>query len=166
MEIFNYLRKNLILKFPVLSVFFLSAMTLNLLPGAGIKSETEIYPSDMMFVQENSLVAIASPFNPDPQVARELNVVVTAYSSTVMETDDTPFITASGKMVREGIIANNLLPFGTKVKIPSLYGDKIFIVEDRMAERKGDYHFDIWFPSYWEALNFGAKDVIVEVLES
>ncbi|OQX00583.1 hypothetical protein BWK69_01165 [Candidatus Parcubacteria bacterium A4] len=109
---------------------------------------------------------MTSPSNPEPQVIRELNVIVTAYSSTVMETDDTPFITAAGTMVKEGIIANNLLPFGTKIKIPELYGDKIFIVEDRMAERKGNYHFDIWFPSYWEALNFGAKNTIVEVLES
>ncbi len=163
---FNDLKENLIAKSIILSVLFLFATALYLLPKNEIKSESETYPSDMIFIQGNSLTAITSPSNPEPQVIRELNVIVTAYSSTVMETDDTPFITAAGTMVKEGIIANNLLPFGTKIKIPELYGDKIFIVEDRMAERKGNYHFDIWFPSYWEALNFGAKNTIVEVLES
>jgi len=114
----------------------------------------------------NTLLPIASPLNPEPQTAKSLAVVVTAYSSTVWQTDDTPFVTAAGTQVREGIIANNLLPFGTKVRLPEIYGDKIFVVEDRMNSRKGYYHVDIWFPSYWEAKNFGAKRTYIEVLES
>jgi 3D (Asp-Asp-Asp) domain-containing protein len=114
----------------------------------------------------NTLLPIASPLNPEPQVAKSLAVVVTAYSSTVWETWGDPFITAAGTRVREGIIANNLLPFGTKVRLPEIYGDKIFVVEDRMNSRKGNYHFDIWFSSYWEAKNFGAKRTYIEVLES
>ena len=39
---------------------------------------------------------------------------VTAYSSTPEETDDTPFVTASGTSVRDGVIATNFLEFGTK----------------------------------------------------
>ncbi|MBI2674482.1 MAG: 3D domain-containing protein, partial [Candidatus Yanofskybacteria bacterium] len=59
-------------------------------------------------------------------------VMASAYSSTPDQTDDTPFITAWGTQVRDGIIAANFLPFGTLVKMPDLYGDKIFTVEDRM----------------------------------
>jgi len=117
-------------------------------------------------LQENSLLSFSSPTNPDPVVARELQVVITGYSSSPWETDDTPFITASGKWVKKGIVANNLLSFGTKIRIPELYGEQIFIVEDRMNYNKGNYHIDIWFPSYWEAKNFGAKTTYIEVLGS
>jgi len=97
---------------------------------------------------------------------KTIKVVVTAYSSTPEQTDDTPFITASGKYVADGIVANNMLPLGTKIKIPELYGDKIFVIEDRMNARKSDYHIDIWFPSYTQAKNFGVKTAEIEVLES
>lgn len=92
-------------------------------------------------------------------------MVVTAYSSSLWETDDDPNITASGTLVRSGVVANNLLPFDTKVRIPKLYGDRIFIVEDRMNSRKDSYQLDIWFPSYWEAKKFGVKTLNVEILD-
>ena len=91
-------------------------------------------------------------------------VITTAYSSTPDQTDDTPFITASGTQVRDGLVAANFLPFGTQIKIPEFYGDKVFIVEDRMHSRK-EYQVDIWFPNKTEALDFGAKLTTIEVLE-
>jgi len=118
-----------------------------------------------VFVQSNSLSSLSNPTNPPPRVVRELPVIITAYSSTVSQTDDTPFITASGSYVRDGIVANNLLPFGTKIRIPEVYGDKIFVVEDRMNRKKGYYHVDVWFSDYWQAKSFGAKNLIIEVLE-
>lgn len=122
--------------------------------------------SNLVILQGNSLDALSIPVNPDPEVVQRIRGVVTAYSSTVGETDDTPFVTAAGTSVRDGVIANNYLPIGTKVRIPELYGDKIFIVEDRMSWQKSNYHFDIWFPDYWQALNFGAKKTYIEILES
>ena len=100
------------------------------------------------------------------KAVKTIKVVITAYSSTPEETDDTPFITASGKHVADGIVANNLLPLGTKIRIPELYGDKVFVVEDRMNARKSDYHVDIWFPSKPLAINFGVKSAEIEVLEN
>ncbi|MCD6402545.1 3D domain-containing protein, partial [bacterium] len=97
---------------------------------------------------------------------KKIKVIVTAYSSTPWETDGDPYITASGKWVKEGIVANNLLPFGTKIKIPEVFGDKVFVVEDRMHWTKSPYQVDIWFPSYWDALNFGAKRTYIEILEN
>ncbi len=108
---------------------------------------------------------VAKTTNETKKVAKTIQVVITAYSSTPEETDDTPFITASGKHVADGIIANNMLPIGTKVRIPELYGDKIFTVEDRMNKRKSNYHFDIWFPSKELAINFGVKTAEIEILE-
>ncbi len=97
---------------------------------------------------------------------KTIKVVITAYSSTPDQTDNTPFVTASGKHVRAGIIANNMLPFGTKVKIPKLYGDQVFVVEDRMNRKKSNYHIDIWMPSRPLAVNFGVKTAEIEVLEN
>jgi len=113
--------------------------------------------------QKNTLLPLTSP--PRFKVVKTFKVIVTAYSSTYFETDETPFITASGKKVREGVVANNLLPLGTKIKLPELFGEKIFVVEDRMNPKKSLYHIDIWFPSYWEAKQFGVKKTFVEVLE-
>ena len=116
-------------------------------------------------LNENALLPIADPSAPEPKVVKKMNVMITAYSSSIWETDDTPTITAANTCVRDGIIANNYLPFGTKVRIPEIYGDKIFVVEDRMNKKKGNYHVDIWFPSYKEAKQFGAKFAYIEVLD-
>lgn len=137
-----------------------------------LKANKTIYKKNL-FEQErltilgnDSLLPIADPSAPEPKVVKKMNVVVTAYSSTVWQTDDTPFITAANTYVREGIVANNYLPFGTKVRMPEIYGDKIFIVEDRMSSKKSNYHIDIWLSSYFEAKEFGAKKTYIEVLES
>ena len=94
--------------------------------------------------------------------AKSQKVWVTAYSSTPEETDDTPFVTAMGTKVRDGIIATNLLPFGTKVKIPKLFGNKVFVVEDRMHRRKQN-NVDVWMDSKEDALEFGIAyaDIVV-----
>jgi 3D (Asp-Asp-Asp) domain-containing protein len=92
-------------------------------------------------------------------------VTLTAYSSTVDQTDDSPFITASNTMVRDGIIAANFLPFGTKVQIPSLFGEKVFVVEDRMHSRFND-RIDIWFPDRATAKQFGKREATVVIYEA
>lgn len=132
------------------------------------KDETDLNLDNIpqiLISQKNALIPFSNPNNPDPKVVSKINVIITGYSSTVWQTDDTPFITASGSYVRDGIIANNYLRFGTKVRIPRLFGEKIFVVEDRMNWQKGNYHFDIWFEGYWQALNFGVKSTYIEVLE-
>ena len=117
-------------------------------------------------IESNSLMASLEPSAPPATVIRSLNVLVTGYSSTVWETDDTPFHTASGKYVRDGFVANNLLPFGTIVRLPDLFGDKEFVVEDRMNPKAEHNYVDIWFPSRQEALEFGVvKSTRMEVLK-
>lgn len=144
-------------------VVFFEAETQKAEAEFGIEEKTR---SELGFVQGNSVLPIAQPYNPGPKTVRTIKVVITAYSSTPQETDDTPFITAAGTRVRDGIIANNMLKMGTKVRIPEFYGEKIFVVEDRMNPIKGDHRFDIWFPSRQKALNFGAKRTYIEILES
>lgn len=114
--------------------------------------------------QENTALPTSETFIVQAELPiQKIPVIITAYSSTVWQTDDTPYITAAGTYVRTGIVAANFLPFGTKIKIPEIYDDAIFIVEDRMHP-KNNGMVDIWFPTYWQALNFGAKTTYVEVL--
>ncbi len=108
---------------------------------------------DRGFGFKQSAVSIAHAATEDMKNQTK-KVWVTAYSSTPEETDDTPFITASMTKVRDGIIATNFLPFGTKVMIPKLFGKKIFVVEDRMHERKTNF-VDVWMPTKEDAIEFG-----------
>lgn len=118
---------------------------------------------NLSVIENTTLLPVSQP--PVPTVCQTMQVVVTAYSSSVDETDDTPYITASGKAVEDGIIANNLLGFGTRIRIPELFGDKIFEVQDRMHKRKSFYQMDIWFPTKEQALHFGAKTARVEIID-
>ncbi len=128
------------------------------------QSELDNIQSFVVF-QENTLASLSNPNNPPLKATEKLRVVITAYSSTPCQTDDSPYITAAGTFVKEGIVANNFLPFGTKIRIPEIYDDKVFIVEDRMSWKKGNYHIDIWFSEYSQALAFGAKRTYIEILE-
>lgn len=107
------------------------------------------------------------PENEDKQVKWSGVFAVTAYNSEVGQCDDSPCITANGfNLCEHGIedsIATNMLPFGTKVKFPDLYGDRIFIVRDRMNKRYYE-HFDIWMLSHSDAVQFGLKFTKVEIL--
>jgi 3D (Asp-Asp-Asp) domain-containing protein len=94
-------------------------------------------------------------------------VVMTAYNSEAAQTDDSPCTTANGFNVcqhgKEDTIAANFLKFGTKVKIPTIYGDKIFIVRDRMNKRHSN-KIDIWMTSRTKALQFGVKYAKIEIV--
>jgi 3D (Asp-Asp-Asp) domain-containing protein len=99
-----------------------------------------------------------------PAVQKTLNLKVTAYTSLADETDDTPFITADGSYVHDGVVATNLLPFGAKVMIPSLFGDKVFTVDDRMSKRLMN-NIDVWMGTKAAAVVFGAHTAKVVVLQ-
>ena len=106
-------------------------------------------------IEGNSLKAHISP---NTYTGTKITRVITGYSSTPDQTDDTPFITASGKSVEKGIIATNEFPFGTKIMIDGC----IYTVEDRMNSRYNS-RIDIWFPTRQEAREWGrqVKEVIL-----
>jgi len=97
----------------------------------------------------------------------EMYVVSTAYSSSVDQCDSTPCITANGYNVCESgvenVIAANFLPFGTKVRIPDLFGDRVFIVQDRMNPRYF-YRVDLWMTSRDRAIEYGNRYVKIEIV--
>lgn len=108
------------------------------------------------------------------EIEKEVRVIsssvrrLSAYNSEVSQTDSSPCITANGfnvcKHGEEDTIAANFLAFGTKVRIPELFGDRVFVVRDRMHSRNGQ-KVDIWMKNRSDALKFGVKVAKIEVLE-
>lgn len=120
--------------------------------------------NDVFLLQNSSPKTNSNPAMAYDQKTYSRVVTLTGYSSTPDQTDDTPFITARGTHVRDGIVAANFLPFGTKLKIDG-FGDKIFVVEDRMNKRYTS-RVDIWFASREEALQFGIRTLTIHIIES
>ena len=89
---------------------------------------------------------------------------VTAYSSRVCETDDTPFITSTGDSVGWGTVAfsRDLLHYygyGTLVYIEKM---GLFRIADTMHRRKRR-QIDVWFPETHEAKIFGIKNLDIYI---
>jgi len=104
------------------------------------------------------------PEHEDRDPRKVASVVVTVYSSTPDQTDDSPFITSNGRHVYDGLVAANWLPYGTRVRFPDIYGDKVFTVNDRMNERYGYGHIDIWMDKpISELREFGVKRIKMEI---
>ena len=145
------------LKFTDLSVGLMLASAL-LFPQHIVEAQPQILEFAAQFppVQDEVIT-------PRPAAKQTITITVTAYNSEVGQTDSTPFITAFGTTVRDGIIATNYLPRGTQVRFPDIYGDKIFVVEDRMNIR---YHkrADIWMAEHAEAVQFGIRTLKMEIL--
>ncbi|WP_448568603.1 3D domain-containing protein [Thermus sp.] len=107
----------------------------------------------------------------------------TAYTSSVRETDRTPFVTATGMRTRLGVLAVSpdllrILPYGTKVRLRDLgtvqgrgrgqfnylFEGRIFVVADVMHPRMRE-KVDVWLPDRSTALRFGRRLVELEVVE-
>jgi len=116
----------------------------------------------------NNELGIDEPIDSGVKVLKTHTVVATAYSSSPDQTDSTPCITANGYDVceanEENVIAANFLRFGTKVRIPELYGDQVFTVQDRMNP-KYNSRIDLWKTSRNRAIDFGKRLVKIEVIE-
>jgi len=97
-----------------------------------------------------------------------MRLMATGYSSSVRETDDTPFITASNTRTRPGVVALSRDILGRyNGQAPFRFGDAIhisgigdFSVEDSMHWRWRK-RLDIWFPSAEAARDFGIRRVTV-----
>ena len=100
----------------------------------------------------------------EKQIARVEKVlaIVTAYTSSVDETDSRPWETASGSIAGYGSVAcPDRLAFGTRVVIDG----KEYTCDDRMniRYRDGD-HFDIWKETKAKAFIWGRQVMEVEIL--
>lgn len=124
----------------IILVFFISNISLNI-PLLKASKGNEAFPEDRASIVEN--------------------VSVTAYSDYGR--------TASGAITRHGMVACNFLKLGTKVKIPFLFGQKIFIVRDRMSKNYRKYPrnkkgLDVWMKSDKAARTFGVNKTHIVIL--
>lgn len=96
---------------------------------------------------------------PVPPVSTEF-AIVTAYTSSVDETDDSPFITASGAHTQPGTLACPAqYAFGTQVRI----GDATYTCRDRMNVKYGN-RFDVWVQTKAEAKARGIQKLPIQIL--
>lgn len=152
----------------VVAVLALFSTVLSLVPStanAGFKDMLLSLSLPGPFGQEvqaeevaETVVEATFPVAEDRPPVRTLTVIATAYSSDPNQTDSTPCSPAMWKYDlceqylvygQENTIAANFLPLGTKVKFPELYGDKVFVVRDRMNsrynyEKIGYYRIDFY----------------------
>lgn len=98
-------------------------------------------------------------------IKKTMFVTATAYSSTPDQTDATPFITSNGLRVYDGLIAANWLPYNTKIRIPDMFGDKVFTVNDRMNPRYDTGRLDVWMQSRADAKQFGIRHIRIQIVE-
>lgn len=135
------------------------------LPNFVIKSAIS---SDEPTAPSSSALVTLTPISRSYTVKKTYNIPITAYSSTVDQTDSSPCHTANGFNLcehnQEDVIAANFLPFGTKVRIPEYFGDRVFTVQDRMNARYY-YHADVWLKTREAAVTFGLRYTKLEVLE-
>ncbi|MFA5358669.1 MAG: hypothetical protein WC310_02515 [Patescibacteria group bacterium] len=107
------------------------------------------------------------PMAMDKEAKKTIWITITAYSSTVDQCDSTPCITANGFNLcennQENVVAANFLPFGSEIRMPELFGDRVFTVQDRMNARYTQ-RMDIWMKTREAAKAFGVKYVKVELL--
>lgn len=128
-----------------------------------VKSHKNLVKSNSGAASEKTKKAITK--EKQIKAAKTIYVTATAYTSTPDQCWGDPFITASGKRVYDGLIAANGLKFGTKVRFPEMYGNKVFTVDDRMSSRYGSNRVDIWMDgSRSKALNFGKRYLKMEIL--
>lgn len=117
------------------------------------KQEIEQKEVNNIIISDNFILPISSVV----YAKEKVNAIITGYSSTKGQTDNTPFITASGQRVRDGIIAcPDYCEFGDIIEIE---GMGLFECQDVMNKRyRDDHYYDIWFESRWLAIEFGRQE--------
>ncbi|MFA4830735.1 MAG: hypothetical protein WC862_00190 [Patescibacteria group bacterium] len=161
-----------------ISVVLVVSLSISITTPQVVNAETqEDAGHDLMILnvpfeaEELNTFSGAFPLSADRKPVKTIKAVATAYTSHVWQTDDTPCITANGFDLCEfyekkgfgNTIASNFLPMGTQVRFPEIFGDKIFVVRDRMNARYGYGRIDIWMPELPEAKVFGVKRLVMEV---
>jgi 3D (Asp-Asp-Asp) domain-containing protein len=130
--------------------------------------ETGRVSDDVPLMLAQAVLPVYSPVGGVQKTVRRIQYVqVSGYNSEVAQTDDSPFITANGTYVRDGIVAANHLPFNTALKFKNcgdIEDDKIFIVTDRMNKRYQN-NVDIWFASKADALKLGRRMCQIEIIQ-
>lgn len=100
-----------------------------------------IYINNIAYAKTTEEKSTSEMGNAERNVGTALQGTFFTYNAEENQTDGNPYKTASGRIVREGIVANNCLPFGTKIEVE---GVGILEVQDRMNSRYGCNDFDVF----------------------
>ena len=177
-----------------LSVIGLAVAALIVGIGASQEKQAELEARQIMNLAiQPSVVVLDAPRNLEapqvmvygPDASPSFTFRATGYNSLEAQTDSTPNITATGERTRFGIIAVSRdlldaeLPYGSLVRIKDLghYQNgrnagqfqqmldeqDVFIVEDTMHAHKRQ-QVDVWFPGYDTAINWGVREIEVELV--
>lgn len=145
------------------------------LPLTNIQDDTSEFAKNFKLTESNStpLISILNKRsglsqNTELTTGNSKLVTLTAYNSEVEQCDGDPCTTASGfNVCKHGIedtVAANFLPLGTKILIPDLFGDRVFVVRDRTAKKYGD-RVDVWMIKKHDALQFGKRQSRIIVID-
>lgn len=155
------------------SFVFIQIMPNKFVLAAEVNYEYGRGPSELILINHpdnlNNQPPVSNPISSTLPTNEDLPyyttyITTTAYTSRAAETDNSPFIAAWGDHVFWGMVASNAFPRGTKIQIPEYYGDKMFIVLDKMNSRY--YHrLDIWMPNLNDAKKWGARYVEIKVFK-
>ncbi|MDP2708798.1 MAG: hypothetical protein Q8O93_01985 [bacterium] len=154
-------------------IFPIPSIAMEIAEAANLSQENSVNIEELSDINQGAVIIDNElngklPASKDAEIKWSGQTVITAYNSEIGQTDDSPCITANNFNVCEhGIedtIAANFLPFGAKVKIPDLFGDRIFVVRDRMNRRYSN-RVDVWMLERPDALNFGVKVAKIEVIK-
>ena len=116
------------------------------------EKELEAYCSETNILYTEEIITVAD----------SMLVEVTFYTSSVEETDSTPYITASGSRVRHGIIAISRDLFAELS-----YGDSVYVENHGYLEVRDTMHsrweksVDIWCESKKRAFQGGRKKLMM-----
>lgn len=134
----------------------------------GAQNEANDQGADEPIGKDSPVINGSLPENDTWSVEKTAYYTVTAYNSEEAQCDSTPCITANGfNLCEHGIedtVAANFLPFGAKIRMPDLFGDRVFVVRDRMNKRYQN-RIDIWMLDKQDAKNFGVRAAKIEILE-
>ena len=138
--------------------------------GADNESQIiKILNPEVILFERNRLNPNHLPENDEREIAYVKMIIFSAYNSEVGQCDDTPCVTANGfnvcKHDIEDTIAMNGIKLGTKIRIPELFGERVFEVRDRMNARYSSNRADIWMKNKKDAKQFGVRLARVEILK-
>ncbi|MCK9361390.1 3D domain-containing protein [Patescibacteria group bacterium] len=154
----------LIASFGVSTIVVPVAKANSVLPNPGLGTILAVSSDTGAIVNSDGEAVAKDPEN-RPATLKTIYMDSTSYTSRPEECDADPFVTADGSDVRDGIVATNVLPFGTKIRIPTVFGDRIFEVHDRMNSRYS-YRVDVWTNDITKARAYGLKRRIpIEIVE-
>ena len=152
----------------ILAIIVVLVFDFLLFPAPLLASESVNLPDKIPIIEE--VLPIINNILPDTDnlaVDRTSYRTISAYNSEIGQTDSTPCITASGfnlcENAKEDSVAANWLPFGARIRIPELFGDRVFIVRDRMSEKYSN-RLDIWMLEKADAKKFGVCVALIEIL--